>query len=202
MSDDLFDFFSLFPPELYPPGDAYMPGAAYWADDGSLRVPEAPRCFYGLDLRAVRTTLELLRVASHLSDELAPGSSSRGRTASQGPELARELWAAMRRIGGAAPPRMPAALLEYQGDGPERKLWVDYLRGNELPFSPEMVLDALDAVAAWCRAWQSLPAVTPRPASPLSISPALLQGKLSAADLVSGSQSRRRPCGSGWSAGA
>jgi hypothetical protein len=150
MSDDFFLA------EQYPPGDAYCPAVVY-RPDGSLRVAELLRPPHGAELRAAGSIPELLLYVTWSGEDLAPHGETgdytrRKYTACCGPELARELWAAMRRIGGAALPPMPAALLEHQGKGPELKLYVDYLRGKELPFSPEVVLAAVDAVAGWCLA--------------------------------------------------
>jgi hypothetical protein len=153
----------------YPPGDAYCPAAVY-RPDGSLRLADGPCCPYGDELRGADTLPELLLLVSRLGEDLAPRCEGddytrRKYTTCHGPELARELWAAMRRLGGAAPPPMPAALLEHQGGGPERKLYVDYLRGKELPFSPEVVLAAVDMAADWCFA--QMPAA-PKPGCKLS----------------------------------
>jgi hypothetical protein len=87
-------------------------------------------------LRTVETPGTLAGVCEGLRAALAPGSEVRYAWADAAPELLRELWAVMEKIGGAAPAR-PVAL---KG------------KPSVTENAVQDVLDGLNDVVGWCHA--------------------------------------------------
>jgi hypothetical protein len=87
-------------------------------------------------LRTVETRKTLLEHCEGLRAAFAPESEVRYAWANVGPELLRELWAVMEKIGGIVPPR-PQALMDKPSVSE--------------PYIQE-VLDAINTIMAWCEA--------------------------------------------------
>jgi hypothetical protein len=102
------------------------------------------------DLRSASTPSELRETCQELRRLLAPDNGDRDTTTFRAPDLIRELWTAMRRMGGEVPPS-PDLLLRFNSRGDQAKLFAALLKGQlHTVLHPEEVLRAVDDVAAWC----------------------------------------------------
>jgi hypothetical protein len=86
--------------------------------------------------RTVETRKTLLKICEGLRALFAPGSEVRYAWANVAPELLRELWAVMEKVGGIVPPR-PQALMDKPSVSE--------------PYIQE-VLEAINAIMLWCEA--------------------------------------------------
>jgi hypothetical protein len=90
-------------------------------------------------LRTIETPKTLLKACENVRTFLATGSDERYAWANVSPELLRELWGVMEKIGGIVPPR-PEMLLKGKGK-PLVSEW----------FIQE-VLEAIGVIVSWCEA--------------------------------------------------
>jgi hypothetical protein len=91
------------------------------------RVPFRPEILD--DLRVVSTPCELLELCEELRRLLAPDNGDRDYTTYKAPELIRELWTAMRRMGGDVPPS-PDLLLKFNTRDDEIRFFAAFLKGQ------------------------------------------------------------------------
>src|SRR5262249_13855318 len=101
------------------------------------------------DLRATDNPAMLLAHCRGLREQLAPSSELRGVTTASGPAYLREIWAAMRRIGGEVPPT-PDILRRFS-EADENALFVAAITDRlHTLINPEEVLSAIDTAVSWC----------------------------------------------------
>jgi hypothetical protein len=109
--------------------------------------PVSPFDAYLAELRCIDTPQALLEQCQQLRQKLEPSSENRATTTYEAPATLRELWAAMRRVGGIVP-RAPALL---KLDPKDSALFAAAVTNRiEEMIHPEDVLQALDDVAGWC----------------------------------------------------
>jgi hypothetical protein len=102
---------------------------------------------YLAELRAIDTPQALLSQCNQLRQKLDPSSEDRTITTYQAPATLRELWGAMRRIGGTVA-RAPALL---KLDPKDPAFFAAAVTGRiEEMIHSEDALQALDDVVSWC----------------------------------------------------